>query len=371
MATAEPIFPAYGGPSVDALTPALLRQAGQRPSWLPEVARDAPQVVLLLLDGLGWGQLRARPALAPTLCALAGGPITSVVPSTTATALTSVALGVPPAGHGVMGYRVKVDGPSGTEIRNVLRWRTVSGDARPFVPPEEFQPSPAFGGRAVPVLTRAEFTETGFSRAHLGGARQIGWWHPSGLVVDARRQLEAGEPFVYAYYDGVDRTAHIYGFGEHYDAELRAADRLVADLLEALPPGAVLVVTADHGQVEVGDAVAPLDGKLGEALTLVSGEARFRWLHVVPGSLPDVLAGARERYGEEAWVWSVEELEGLGAFGGPLPDAARQRVGDVALVPFRPVAYLDPLDRIEVNLICRHGSLTADEMLVPCVAGTA
>ncbi|MEZ5167170.1 MAG: hypothetical protein R2695_12045 [Acidimicrobiales bacterium] len=53
----------------------------------------------------------------------------------------------------------------------------------------------------------------------------------------ARRSPHA-EPLVYAYYDGIDKTAHIHGFGEHYDAELVACDRLVADLMMALPRGA-------------------------------------------------------------------------------------------------------------------------------------
>ena len=115
---------------------------------------------------------------------MVGGPITSVVPTTTATALTSIALGVDPAAHGVVGYRVRVAGPSGAEVLNVLRWRTSSGDARPFVPPTEFQPTPAFGGRSIPVVTRSEFLSTGFTAAHLGGGRHIGWMLPSALVVE-------------------------------------------------------------------------------------------------------------------------------------------------------------------------------------------
>ena len=56
-----------------------------------------------------------------------------------------------------------------------------------------------------------------------------------------RRLLAAGEPFVYAYYDGLDKVAHEHGLGEHYAEELRIVDRLVGDLIEVLPPGAVLV----------------------------------------------------------------------------------------------------------------------------------
>ena len=368
VAVPQPVRPAYGGASLDGLAGALLAPPGCRPEWLPAPARDAAQVVLLVLDGLGWDQLVPRWPLAPAMADMVGGPITSVVPTTTATALTSIATGRPPAGHGVVGYRLRVDGPSGNEVLNVLRWRTSSGDARTFVPPAAFQTILAFQGRGVPAVTRGEFLTTGFTIAHLSGTRQVGWSMPSTLAVEVRQLLVRGEPFVYAYYDGVDKVAHGYGFGAHYDAEVVAADRLVADLAAALPPGAALVVTADHGQVEVGQRARPMDADLCAGATMLSGEGRFRWLHVAPG-MADSMAGAvRERYGHEAWVWTRHELEAGGWFGGPLTDTMRARLGDVALVPFAPVAYLDPADPGDGRLICRHGSLTEAEMLVPLLA---
>ena len=93
----------------------------------------------------------------------------------------------------------------------------------------------------------------------------------------------AGEPFVYAYYDGIDKVAHEYGLGEHYDAELAAADRLVADVLAVLPPGAALVVTADHGQVDVPATSSRSAPRSCRCTRLQSGEGRFRWLHARAG----------------------------------------------------------------------------------------
>ncbi|MGH9205060.1 MAG: alkaline phosphatase family protein, partial [Acidimicrobiales bacterium] len=170
-----PVLPDYGGACLDGLVPALLDRV-DRPAWLPEVVSHATQVVLLVLDGLGWEQLQARAQLAPTLVSMAGGPITSVAPTTTATALTSLTLGMTPATHGMVGYRVAV---SPHEVLNLLRWRTGSGDARSRIPPHVFQPEPAFCGVSVPVVTRAEFAGSGFTMAHLGGARLCGWRVPS------------------------------------------------------------------------------------------------------------------------------------------------------------------------------------------------
>src|SRR4051794_6117216 len=96
---AELVRPALDGASIVGLVPALL--GARDASWLPEPARTADQVVLLILDGLGWEAVQDHRALMPNLAAMDGGPITSVVPSTTASALTSIATGLPPAQHGV------------------------------------------------------------------------------------------------------------------------------------------------------------------------------------------------------------------------------------------------------------------------------
>ena len=107
----------------------------------------------------------------------------------------------------------------------------------------------------MPVISPAELEHSAFTEAHLRGSRPVGYRATSAIAVEIGRQLRAGERFVYAYYGGVDKTAHERGFGDFYDAELRAADRLVGDILDVLPPGAALLVTADHGQVDVGDRI--------------------------------------------------------------------------------------------------------------------
>jgi len=359
------MLPDYTGGCISNLVAAARGHA--TPGWLPRIVVGAPQIVILVLDGLGWQQLETRRHVAPTLASMTGGSITSVVPSTTATALTSITTGLPPAAHEVVGYRVKV---SRDEVLNVLRWTTAAGDARQSVVPTEFQTRPVFGGEAVPVVTRAEFAETGFTLAHLAGVRINGWRSPSAIPVQVGALVGSGEKFVYAYYDGVDKVAHERGFGAYYDAELRTADRLVGDILDVLPPHAILLVTADHGQVEVGDAVLPLgDDLLGDTVG-VSGEGRFRWLHARPGCRDRLAANAESAFGDVAWIRTVDELDDEGWFGGRLSSAGRARLGDVALIARHAVAFSDPADTGESTLRCRHGSVTPAEMLVPLLAAT-
>ena len=267
-------------------------------------------------------------SIAPTLAAVAssdaGRAITSVAPTTTATALTSIATGRAPSEHGVLGYRVAV---ADDQVLNVLRWQVGSGrprDARRTIPAATFQPFAPFPGSPtpVPVVSRVEFGGTGFTAVHLGDSPLHGYRVLSTMVVETRQLLAQGSPFIYGYYDGIDKVAHAHGLGEHYDAELRAVDELVAEIAASLPDGAVLVVTADHGQVDVGPQVV-LPGKdLMSAVRFISGEGRFRWLHAQPGAAKDLLADADELYGETTWVRTRDQLLDDGWFGGPPPRRA-------------------------------------------------
>jgi len=360
----DPVLPEYDGACISNLAPVLLEPPPDRPTWLPELAWQAPQVVLLALDGLGFEQLTQRRHLAPTITGMSGGAITTVAPSTTATALSSLSLGAPPGEHGVVGYRINVKG----DVLNILRWQTPAGDARANIPPDRIQSRPAFRGHRVPVVTRAEFAGTGFTSAHLNDVRLHGYRVTSTLVTEVRNLLNAGEPFVYAYYDGIDKVAHEYGIEDHYDAELVATDRLVADIASVLPRGAVLVITSDHGQVHVGDAIVPIDDEVMAATELLSGEGRFRWLHARPGATEDLADAARGAHGDRAWVRTRDEVFAEEWFGPKVSDAAAARMGDVVMAAIDPVAFEDPHDTGPYRLVSRHGSLTAAEMRVPLLA---
>lgn len=361
----HPLLPDYGGACITNVVPALLEPTDTPPPWLPAPLIDSNQVVLLVADGLGWEQLNERRELAPTISQLVGGPISSVVPSTTATALTCLSTGLTPGEHGIVGYRIAVNG----EILNVLRWTTPSGDARRRIDPAAFQHHAAFCGHHPPAVTKAEFARSGFSDAHLTPVRFRGYRMPSTLVVEVRRLLRNGEPFVYAYYDGVDKVAHEYGLGEYYDAELAALDRLVADLLAVLPRNAVLAVTADHGEVHVGDNIVQLDPEVQSLFAYQSGEGRFRWLHAQPGQAAALLEAATAYHGDQAWVRSREEILHEGWFGPHSSNEAVGRLGDVALAARGTLSFVDAADTGPLELIGRHGSVTPAEMLVPFVAG--
>jgi hypothetical protein len=357
----EGLKPDYSGPNVTGVVPALL---GVRPvEWMPAPVAGARASVLLVLDGLGWEACVRFPEVLTELRQCTGGPVSTVVPSTTPAALTSITTGLPPSRHGITGFRIRHE----RGVLNAVRWQLADGGRPPD--PEHVQKERVFCGRTVPVVTRAAFRTTGFTIAHMRGTDFHGWQTTSVLVEHVRRLVADGAPFVYAYYPGVDEIAHAYGLeSAYYPAELRATDRLVGDLLDVLPDDVALVVTADHGQVQVGPdrwrTLEPID----ELVETYAGDGRFRHLYARAGGAAELHAAAEELVGREAWVFRREQLLDEGWLGPDPVPAAFRRVGDVVLAASGAVGFIDPTLPYETKLVAAHGSITAAEMEVPLVA---
>lgn len=362
----SPRLPDYKNGCITGLIPALLGPQGTKeiPNWMPSCVKGARQIVLLVIDGLGWHQLQKNIEHCPTLAAMQGSSITTVAPTTTVSALTSITTGLAPAEHGLVGYRIDM----GARVMQMLKWGDEKGDLRNMYPPDLVQPCPPFMGASVPVLSKAELEGSAFTEAHLRGVRARGWRAASSIAVEVGQLLRSGEKFIYAYYDGVDKIAHERGFGSFYEAELASADAIVKKIQESLTPGAVLIVTADHGQVMVGTNTMPPHPEVMAMVAYQSGEGRFRWLHARDGVQVELLARATTHHSNVAWVASKEQVIDENWLGPRLGSATRKRLGDVVLVPREPISFDDAADTGPFILQCRHGALTDDELDVPLLA---
>ena len=163
-----PVLPDYRGACLSNVVPALLGPSDAS-GWMPAPIRSAKTVVLLLVDGMGWEQLQERAALTPVLSAMEGGPITTVAPTTTTTALTSLVTGAAPGEHGLIGYQIYIQG----QVLNALRW--TAGD-RPSRCPQEHRPRA--GAKPGPLSSDGGFRQwAGASSMEpaLPGPTSTGW----------------------------------------------------------------------------------------------------------------------------------------------------------------------------------------------------
>jgi hypothetical protein len=185
------------------------------------------------------------------------------------------------------------------------------------------------------------------------------------------RELSGPAPnLVYGYYAQVDSDGHVSGVDSApWHAAVREVDRLLTRLLDGLPPDAAVLVTADHGQLDIPAAHRfdlDTDPRLSAGVRVVAGEPRVRYLHTLPGARDDVIAAWRGVLGPAGWVVSRDEAVAAGWFG-PVPEAHLQRIGDVVAVCNADYAVLASAHEPDTvaKLVAFHGSWTAAEMTIP------
>jgi hypothetical protein len=376
--TAAAALPRYGTRSLGELVVSLLGCLGVAGFANPLAVEPAARACLLLVDGLGWELLRLNPAAAPFLNSIAREPLTAGFPATTAASLSSLATGVPPGEHGLVGYTMAL--PGYDRAFNTLTWSLYGVGPRVELVgelvPEEFQPLPTLAERAA---------EAGLRLHHLGPAfhqwsgltRAIGRgerFHPAdslGAVADgALKLLNAPRAFVFGYHPRLDAAGHVRGVASQaWKDELVAVDHAVRLMAEQLAPDTVLVVSGDHGMVDLRPE-EKLDladhPDLAAGVRILGGEARARYVTTVPGATRDVLDAWRSRLGDRMWVWTRDEAIATGIFGPRVTDRARERMGDIVAAAHGRVGIVERnVDPAQARLNGHHGSLTPAEQLVP------
>lgn len=177
---------------------------------------------------------------------------------------------------------------------------------------------------------------------------------------------------MYGYTAELDTAAHLFGIGSpQWHTAAAAVDALLSGLLEALPPNAALLVTADHGGLNVPpEARVDLDSdpRLAAGIRVVAGEPRVRYLHTEPGAAPDVQAAWSELLDGRAAVYSRAQAVATGMFG-PVADRHLPRLGDVVVVCSGDTAVLasahEPPET--ARLVGFHGAATPAETAIPLI----
>ncbi len=368
------VEPAYGRRSLADVVPAIARALGLPIGPAPAALdlADAPAYVLFLVDGLGARLLERHAEAAPYLAGLldAGGGVgaagTCGVPSTTATSLTSLGTGLVPGAHGLVGYTVRVPGTD--DLLNHLTW-----DAD--VDPLAWQPHrTAFGalaaaGATVTVVNKREFRGSGLTVASSRGAEFVGADRAGERIAGAVAASAARPSLTYLYDGDLDWTGHRWGVASSaWRQQLAMIDAEAEQLRDALPPERRLVVVADHGMVDAPhDERIDVDAhpELLDGVALLGGEARFRHLYCRGGAVDDVLAAWRALLGDRAEVLSRDEAVRRGWFGA-VDAGVRPRLGDVVVAARAGLGVFSSARfPYECTLVGLHGSLTAEEMLVP------
>jgi len=421
-------WPAYDSHSLDRVPGTAAAALGvEFDRSLPAAAvpdGEYENVVVLLIDGYGWDRFQAgeRPALLDRLAAAGETtPITSVYPTETAAAITSLNTGRTPAEHGLLGWNLRL--PSVDRTVQTLPFLTrPADDARaaaaaeeddtdptaPRVPPEReaadltsatdgaVDGTDLFDGRSVyerlgdagvesHAIQPSRIVGGPYGEVATAGAQRHGVDSVAAFALSIRRQLAAAtEPtYVYAYWPNVDSAAHDAGTrSPDYDAELAAVcaavERELDRLDDATAEETLLVATADHGHRQSEPSAAVDLSELPAVWenlarhddgrpVLPTGGPRNLHLHVQPGAV-DTVRAALAAAPFEARILDGQTAVDDGLFGtGDVSPKLRERAGDLIVVPESVGVWFGDEER-KLDFVGQHGGQHPEETHVPFVA---
>lgn len=327
---------------------------------------------LFLIDGLGEQALADYAEYAPTLSSLSSrGPVSTAFPSTTVTSLTTLMTGVLPGAHGMLGYTIRVPRSNG-RILNSLKW-----DER--VDPYTWQPVPTYFERAkvegiqVSHVAAKRYEGTGFTSAAFRGAQYRGANILEEMAEQAAISLKKSPSFTYVYVNELDVAGHSDGVGsDKWLGALSYVDHVAATLIERLPRGTRIWITADHGMVNAEEKIVlGRENSLLEGISIVAGEPRARHLYLdddhLSGQGPDEAAiRYREFFGNRIDMYTRKDAIEGELFGKEVSEASHDRMGDLIAVPHDAIVLIDPLRvDLESSMVGHHGAMTDAERFVP------
>jgi predicted AlkP superfamily pyrophosphatase or phosphodiesterase len=337
------------------------------------------KLIFLLVDGLGDAFLAAHRDLAPNLWRDRVAQLSSVFPSTTATAITTVQTAEPPAVHGLLGWFVQ-DVASGLVVAPLpMRLRGSQVAPSPALIARLLRVPPVWreATRQVHIVTLPALSEGPFSTHHLGAAHIHHYGQLAALpeAVAAALQGQHGSQYVYAYTPELDRVAHLSGIDSDAARQTLAQVDAAYVQLRRSVPDALVVVSADHGFIDnpPGRQI-DLDRHPDLAAMLrapLSGESRAAYCHVKPSCVAEFGVRMRGRFGDALVVLPSEEACQAGLFGpGGMSPEIRQRCGDWILLAREGWVVRDCLPgEAEVSMLGVHGGMSAAEMQIPLIVG--
>ncbi|MDX2025235.1 alkaline phosphatase family protein [Microcella sp.] len=354
----------------DVLTGALGAILGESGRLALPPVRSA---AVLMIDGLGMSALSQHSGHARRLLnALPsrGGSIESGFPTTTASALATLTTGLSAGEHGLVGYSV-LDRARDRVVKQLSGW---DDDMRP----REWQPHNTVFERAAKhgvdaVIVGAErYRDTGFTEAVLRGARFEAYGSVAERIARGVALMRGSERrLVYVYVPEIDMAGHAEGIASAlYTARLDELDSALRVLDAPLPADAGVLLTADHGMLDVPPhrrIVVDAGSGLWDGIRHVAGEPRC--LHFALDD-PAHAELVRDRWldaeGSRSWVVTRGEAIAAGWFG-TVRAGVESRIGDVLVAARAQVAYYDErtASAQSLSMVGQHGSFSADELRVP------
>jgi hypothetical protein len=305
--------------------------------------------VVVLVDGLGAHNLAQASAHARFLSSISGKThtIQTVFPSTTASALASLTTGESPGTHGMLGYRIK--DPATGQVVNQLTGISSLTDSSSWLGASPVYSSAAQSGIHPAVVAHPRFADTPLTQLIHRGANHY-------------------------YISELDECAHNKGvMSSDWAMLLESVDSALKTLVASLPDDVGVLITADHGVVDIPAHKHLLygeDPRLVDGVADIGGEPRCLQIFFDPEATPEtrlrVCAAWIEDMEGIAWVMTKETVIEQGLLG-EISEENAARIGDIWVLARKDVVFYDARDKTLKgrSMIGQHGGMSSTELTVP------
>ncbi|MCJ7694808.1 MAG: alkaline phosphatase family protein [Anaerolineaceae bacterium] len=398
------LYPRYGGYSLANLPSTICKLLGipefGEPSLPPYLMRELggpyKKVILMVVDALGYYLLKQfmdngkANFLKQQLPQSFFVPLTSICPSTTASALTTLWTGETPAVHGIIGYEMWAK-EYGMVINNILHSAmSYSGDTGGLVRagfnPDEFLGRDTLGLHLSKydvnpyAYMHYSIGSSGLSSMHLKGVNLHGYISEADMWVSMRNKLNSNpneKMYIYAYWSTIDTLTHRFSLADERLAHqfsdfVGMMQTAFIDLLtESARKDTLLLITADHGSVYTPryDKYDLIDHPVLTNMLRIQPtcENRLAFLYIKPGMEQAIREYFSETWPEKFSIITYQDALSAGLFGSDvLNHSMSDRVGDLIVIAHED-AYLWWANKTNI-MLGRHGGLNPEEMLIPFFA---
>jgi len=231
------------------------------------------KVLLLLIDALGYNLLNFalnKSKISTLKHILDKGMftvLTSTFPSTTSTALPSIYSVSDPSIHGVMGFRFYAK-EFGNIINPLFQTLSVNKNCSIKYEPNWLIPIKTLfeilKDNNIPnfSIVRSDYLQSAFDKAVYRGSEEIGYLTYSDMIEQVKSLLTLDVAFINVYLWSIDALSHRFGpFSKVVLNELEIIDFLLGEILKEVDDDTLLLITADHGQIDTtNNEVIELEG---------------------------------------------------------------------------------------------------------------
>ena len=346
--------------------------------------RMRKKTLFVLIDSMGYGNFKEviqDKEIKNSLKIFNVKKISSVFPTTTAAAITSILDGRPPGEHGIYEWRMYSDiikmefKPLKFMAVDPLMQRKFGRIAqRKLVMHKNFMNKLKRNGVKVYQIIPREIVNGVYNSYGCGNV--IGYSNFVEGIIKAKHAItnEKRKSFFYLYLPQYDESEHINGpHSEESIALLKEMLKLIIKELSTIK-GLKIIMTADHGSMEIKKEIK-LDKQrwfwegVWENLRpcckrkiLPVGSPRDIFLHVKKGKIDNVTTLLEKKIGKYANICKTKELIQDGFFGDKVSPQFIRDVGDIVILPRKGfvVSFYN-----EVKLKGMHGGLSEEELFVP------